>query len=103
MGETYVENAAWSSAVSWNFTDGFFITAFNNNPALNNVHNDYSIWGTRTSISGAELPVHLRYAIDVKPTYYKTIEYDEPALDEQGQAIYDDNDQPVMIHHPSEE
>jgi hypothetical protein len=43
MGETYVNSALWSSAVSWNFTDGFLVTNFNNNPALNNVRNDYSI------------------------------------------------------------
>lgn len=60
----------WSSAVSWNFTDSFLVTAFNNTPVLNNVRNDYSIWGTRKSITGTELPVHLRYAIDKKPTYY---------------------------------
>lgn len=74
MGETYVESALWSSAVSWDFTDGFLVTQFNNTPVLSNVKNDYSIWGTKQSISGAELPVHLRYAIDKKPTYYKTID-----------------------------
>ena len=72
MGETYVESALWSSAVSWNFTDGFLVTAFNNAPVLSNVKNDYSIWGTRQSSAG-ELPVHLRYAIDKKPSYYKCI------------------------------
>ena len=73
MDETYVESAMWSSAVSWNFTDSFLVTAFNNSPVLNNVRNDFSIWGTRQSISGAELPVHLRYAVDKKPNYYKTL------------------------------
>jgi hypothetical protein len=28
----------------------------------------------RKSASGAEIPVHLRYAIDKKPFYYKSIE-----------------------------
>ena len=64
----------WSSAVSWSFTDGELVTSFNNTPALNNVKNDYSIWGTRKSITGAELPVHLRYAIDKKPCFYRTID-----------------------------
>ena len=63
----------YSSAVSWNFTDSFLTTAFNNTPVLSNVRNDYSIWGTKKSISGAELPVHLRYAIDKKPQYYHTL------------------------------
>lgn len=74
LAETYVESALWSSAVSWNFTDGFLVTAFNNTPVLNNIKNDYSIWGTKKSITGTELPVHLRYAIDKKPTYYKTFD-----------------------------
>jgi hypothetical protein len=64
----------WSSAVSWNFTDSFLVTAFNNTPVLNNVKNDYSIWGTKKSINGTELPVHLRYAIDKKPSYYKSFD-----------------------------
>jgi hypothetical protein len=34
------------------------------------MRNDYSIWGVRKTISGAEIPVHLRYAIDTKPEYY---------------------------------
>ena len=74
IDETYVESSKWSSAVSWNFTDSFLVTAFNNTPVLNNVRNDYSIWGTRQAVSGVELPVHLRYAIDKKPTYYKTMD-----------------------------
>lgn len=83
MGETYVESALWSSAVSWNFTDSFLVTTFNNTPVLNNVKNDYSIWGTKKSINGTELPVHLRYAIDKKPNYYKTIDGIEWATNSQ--------------------
>ena len=33
--------------------------------------NDYSIWGNRTSVQGTEVPIHMRYAIDQKPVYYK--------------------------------
>ena len=40
---------------------------------MNNVKNDFSIWGTKKSINDTELPVHLRYALDTKPTYYKTL------------------------------
>ena len=28
------------------------------------MRNDYSIWGQRKTVSGATVPVHLRYAID---------------------------------------
>jgi len=41
---------------------------------LNNVKNDYSIWGARKGVGDAEIPIHFRYAIDRKPEYYKNIE-----------------------------
>jgi hypothetical protein len=63
-----------SSATAYTFSGGELITAFNNTPNLTNLRNDYSIWGERTSISGAKLPVHMRYAIDTKPVRYKSIE-----------------------------
>jgi hypothetical protein len=40
---------------------------------LSNLKNDYSIWGTKMGLSGKEIPVHLRYAIEQKPTHYTTI------------------------------
>lgn len=71
-GDTYVENAANTSATTYFFENANIVTSFSNTPNLANLKNDFSIWGTRTSVSGAELPVHLRYAIDKKPMYYKT-------------------------------
>ena len=70
-GDIYAESAMYTSADVWSFKDGLLISSFANNPSLNNVKNDYALWGTRTSATGKELPVHLRYAIDKKPTYYK--------------------------------
>jgi hypothetical protein len=29
------------------------------------------VWGTRTTVAGAKIDMHIRYAIDDKPTYYK--------------------------------
>jgi hypothetical protein len=55
------------------FNDCELISAFNNNPNLLNLKNDYTIWGERTTMSGAQVPVHLRYAIDTKPTKYISI------------------------------
>ena len=55
------------------FSGGELITAFNNNPNLLNLRNDYSIWGQRTGASGAAIPVHMRYAIDTKPISYTQI------------------------------
>lgn len=75
LDETYVEAAAYSSPVFWTFGNSFLTTAYSNTPSLNNVRNDFSIWGTRKPVEESDLPVHLRYAVDKKPTYYKTIEY----------------------------
>ena len=69
----YVDNLALASGCTYVFSGGELITSFNNNPNLLNVKNDYSIWGTRQSIGRTD-PVHMRYAIDIKPTEYITID-----------------------------
>lgn len=66
----YFEGLAASSAQIYEFNNHNLITAFNNTPNLLNMKNDYSIWGERTTISGAKVAVHLRYAIDTKPQRY---------------------------------
>ena len=58
------------SPYSYSFEDVNLIQQFQNTPAINNVKNDYSIWGTRKGITGAEIPIHARYAIHNKPVYY---------------------------------
>ena len=80
----HCEAVMLSSATAYTFSGGELITAFNNTPNLTNLRNDYSIWGERTSISGAKLPVHMRYAIDTKPVQYTSIEVDDE--DEQLKA-----------------
>jgi hypothetical protein len=40
------------------------------------LRNDYSVWGTRKTDAGTERTLHARYAIDIKPTYYKTFNGD---------------------------
>lgn len=72
--ETYAEAAAYATPITWTFGDSFLITSYSNTPSLSNVKNDFSIWGTKASVTGSELPVHLRYAVDKKPTYYKTFD-----------------------------
>ena len=64
---------ATSSASTYEFSEGELITAFNNNPNIANMRNDYSIWGERNGISGTKIPVHMRYAIDTKPTQYTSL------------------------------
>lgn len=56
-----------------NLMNAQLTTAFANNPNLLNIKNDFSVWGTYKSISGADIPIHMRYALDTKPTQYTTI------------------------------
>lgn len=74
--QSYIENSAYISPTIWDFTGSTLITSFNNTPNLSELKNDYSLWGTRKSLAGNDLPIHLRYAIDKKPTYYKTLRGD---------------------------
>jgi hypothetical protein len=74
-----------SRGYAYEFYGGTLITAFNNNPNLLNLRNDYSIWGERESVSGAKVPIHLRYAIDKKPLRYTSIEVSEDEV-----KIYND-------------
>jgi hypothetical protein len=56
-----------TSATAYSFNDGELISAFSNNPNILNMRNDYAIWGVRKSLSGGDIPIHMRYAIDKKP------------------------------------
>lgn len=69
--ETYVDNLTESSAITYNFENANIVTSFQNNPNLSNLKNDFSIWGVRKTQAGSEIPIHLRYAVDDKPKYYK--------------------------------
>jgi hypothetical protein len=70
--ETYVDPVALTSGLSYSFENSNIVTTFSNAPNLANLRNDFSIWGSRKSVTGQDIPIHLRYAIDKKPTYYKT-------------------------------
>lgn len=71
-GETYVNSLVETSGVTYSFENSNLVTAFSNAPNLSNLRNDFSIWGEKESVSGVKVPIHLRYAIDKKPTYYTT-------------------------------
>lgn len=73
-GEVYAEAAVYTSAATYSLENGVLLTAFNNNPSIQNIKNDFSIWGKKTSATSQDLPVHLRYAIDEKPSKYKTFD-----------------------------
>ena len=61
-----------SNNIESSFVDGVLISSFQNSPKINNIKNDYSVWGSY-NVSGTEIPIHMRYAIDNKPLSYKPI------------------------------
>lgn len=69
--DVYAMDAVYTSASVYNFNDLGYFTAITHNPTFNNLKNDFSIWGVRKGITGQDLPVHLRYALDKKPIYYR--------------------------------
>lgn len=70
--QTYVTSAADTSAVQYTFEDNDLIISIGNNIRLDNLKNDYSVWGTRKTINDVEVPIHARFAIDQKPYVYTT-------------------------------
>ena len=68
--ETYYDSVENGSANAYEFTKGVLIESYNNKPEINNIKNDYTIWGNMVAVDGDNLPVHLRCAIDDKPLYY---------------------------------
>lgn len=58
---------------SYNYQDSKLFTQFSITPQLSNIRNDYSIWGTRSSVSNSNVPVHYRFAISDKPVKYTSI------------------------------
>ena len=62
----------YNSKYSFVFDENTLISSIQNTPNISNIKNDYSLWGSRKS-GDKEYPIHMRYAIDHKPTWYKTI------------------------------
>lgn len=48
---------------------------------LTDIKNDFAIWGTRESVSGAAIDIHARVAIDLRPQTYTSIEVTEEDID----------------------
>ena len=67
----------YATQYSYKFEDEELFTAISNSPNINNLKNDFSIWGTRKSATGDDLPIHARYAIDKKPESYISLNYDK--------------------------
>ena len=67
--QVYVESYMAATPYSYKFSDSSLFTAFNNTPNLANLKNDFTVWGKNKN----DLAIHMRYAIDVKPNYYRSI------------------------------
>ena len=72
--EKYFTFANDESKFSFNFEGNRLISAIQNSPKITNLRNDFSVWGKRKSTSGADINIHMRYAIDKKPVYYKALD-----------------------------
>ena len=103
--EIYVDSAAYTSAVTYSFTDSNLVSAFNNSPNLSNLKNDFAIWGKKKTSSDTEIPIHLRYAIDKKPGYYKNYagktyitqeEYERLQASSESSIIYNFSDTSIV-------
>ena len=86
--ETYANDALYTSATVYSFEDGILLSAFSDNPQILNIKNDFSIWGKRKGVTGTDIPVHMRYAIDKKPVYYKQIKVNDNNEQESDAIIY---------------
>ena len=72
--DMYVESAAYTSTSVYTFSDSHYFTSISHTPALNNLKNDFIVWGNRKSATGTDLPIHMRLALDKKPFSYTSIE-----------------------------
>ena len=73
-GDIFARDLVEDSPYEFSFEDANLISAFQNTPAINNIKNDYSVWGMKKTLDGAEVPIHARYAISKKPEYYKSFD-----------------------------
>lgn len=62
------------SKFSFNFEGNRLISAIQNSPKITNLRNDFSVWGKRKNTSGVDVDIHMRYAVDKKPIYYKALD-----------------------------
>lgn len=69
----YYDSMMSATNLAYDFLQGTIIESFTNTPKLDAIKNDYSVWGKRKTATGKEYSVHLRYAIDKKPTFYHSL------------------------------
>ena len=70
---TYYDSMSTATNLAYDFVNGIIINTFSNTPQLNQIKNDFSIWGSRKTSTGTDMQIHLRYALDNKPTIYYSL------------------------------
>ena len=70
--ETYQQSLAYASSSVYEFKNNVLIESFANKPVLNNIKNDFAVWGEWQGTSQT-IPILLRYAIDSKPLFYRAL------------------------------
>lgn len=68
--DNYIDPGELSKRIGYIFDNADLTTSYNNTPNMNNVKNDYIVWGERKGASGATIALHARYAIDNPPIEY---------------------------------
>lgn len=71
--KTYYDTTKNREGITYDFLNGHLIESFQNKPNLSAIRNDFSIWGTLKGVDKKALPIHLRYAIDHKPSFYYSL------------------------------
>ena len=68
--ENYIEASELHNKVAYTFDDSALTTQYQNTPNMNNIKNDYIIWGEKKNLSGNIIKFHGRYVIDNIPLEY---------------------------------
>ena len=68
--ENYIEASELADKVAYTFDDSTLTTQYQNTPNMNNIKNDYIIWGEKKNLSGNSIKFHGRYAIENIPLEY---------------------------------
>ena len=72
-GDSYYLPYYYATPYVYTFKDNKLITNISNQPKLDSIKNDYTVWGERTGTTGGKIPIHSRYAIDKKPVLYVSV------------------------------
>lgn len=70
-GDLYTPTAIASPYV-YEFKDYKLFKSISYTPQMENIKNEFSVWGARKSATGDDLPIHARYAIQKKPSEYRS-------------------------------